>query len=311
MRTTSGFSRSVTSRALRPSPTAATTERSGTTPRRSSSDSRKISLSSTITTVMGSPATSEENIGLLRRKQKRVVGLAAVVHLDLELGMLLAQERDEVVHAFGGLAREDGEHVGAGLEEALEHLARHGLEHGARERLDGRDDLRRGRVHGLPALNTGGAEALEEPPVAGAGADRHDAALGRLRRRRQPFLPLGGLDVHVLDVDLLDDADGGAERERGARLVRVEVHLHRAARADDHERVAEAPQLLLEPLGLGVVTLDEEGRAVAEARELLVDRLVRDRLEERRRLGERLAADVGEDAAQDLEQARRTRVHHA
>src|SRR5918996_2293423 len=132
MRTTSGFSRSVTSRALRPSPTAATTERSGTTPRRSSSDSRKISLSSTITTVMGSPATSEENIGLLRRKQKRVVGLAAVVHLDLELGMLLAQERDEVVHAFGGLAREDGEHVGAGLEEALEHLARHGLEHGAR-----------------------------------------------------------------------------------------------------------------------------------------------------------------------------------
>src|SRR5918996_1837484 len=101
MRTTLGFRRSVTSMALRPSPTAATTARSGTTPSRSSSDSRKISLSSTITTVMGSPATPGEIIGLLGGKQKWIVGLPAVVHLDLERGMLLGEEGDQVVHALG------------------------------------------------------------------------------------------------------------------------------------------------------------------------------------------------------------------
>src|SRR5688572_20236918 len=129
MRTTSGLRRRQTSSALRPSPTAATTERSGTTPSRSSSDSRKISLSSTITTVMGSAATSRRIIGLLRRKEKRIVGLAAVVHLDLELGVLLREEGDEVVHALGCLAGEDREHVRVRLQEPLDHVACHGLEH--------------------------------------------------------------------------------------------------------------------------------------------------------------------------------------
>ncbi len=37
--------------------------------------------------------------------------LAAVVHLDLELRVLLLDERDEVVHALGVLARQDREDV--------------------------------------------------------------------------------------------------------------------------------------------------------------------------------------------------------
>ena len=133
----------------------------------------------------------------------------------------------------------------------------------------------------------------------------------RLDGGGEALLAVGRLDVHVLDVDLLDHAHARAERERGTRLVRVEVHLDGAAGADDEERVAEAPELLLEPLGVDLVALDEERRAVAEARKLLVDRLARNRLEKRRRLRERLAADVRGDPTDDLEQAGGARVHDA
>ena len=119
MRTTSGLTAMQTSSALRPSATAAATRRSGTVLSRSSSDSRKMSLSSTSTTVIGSAATSGDCIGLFGAEQKRIVGLTALVHLDLEVRVLLPDERDEVVEALGAFADQDREHVGAGLEQAL------------------------------------------------------------------------------------------------------------------------------------------------------------------------------------------------
>src|SRR5919106_1010878 len=136
--------RGQTSSALRPSATAATTSRSGTTSSRSSSDSRKTSLSSTRTTVMGSPAMPSappsnaglqhyrkghwESIGLFGREQERVVGLAAFVHLDLQLGMRVPKRLDELLDALGLLAGEDGQNVGRLPEQSLDHVAANRLE---------------------------------------------------------------------------------------------------------------------------------------------------------------------------------------
>ena len=181
---------------------------------------------------------------------------------------------------------------------------------GRRKRLDRLDDVGGRRVHRLPALDDRRAEALEQPPVAAAGADGDDAAERRLRRQ-DPLLALGRLDVHVLHVHLLDHADRGGERERGTGLVRVQMHLDGAAAADDEQRVAQLQELRLERRPGRRVALDEERRAVAELRQLQVDRLDRDRLEQGRRLRELLAADVGGDAAHDLEQARAARVDDA
>ena len=73
--------------------------------------------------MIGSSATSAQDIGLFGAEQKGIVGLAAVVDLDLELRVQLAEERHEVVDPLAVLADEDREDVGAVLEQALEHLA--------------------------------------------------------------------------------------------------------------------------------------------------------------------------------------------
>ena len=83
------------------------------------------------------------------------------------------------------------------------------------------------------------------------------------------------------------------------------------AAADDEERVAELQELRLELLRIDAVALDEEGGAVAELRQLLVDRLERDRLEQRSRLRELLAAHARGHAADDLDQARAAGVDDA
>ena len=94
------------------------------------------------------------------------------------------------------------------------------------------------------------------------------------------------------------------ERERAARLVRVDVDLQRSRVADHEQRVAQLVQLRLERLGVELLALDHEDGAVAELGELLVDcveaclvslfdRRVRDRFPGQRR----------RDAADDLEQA--------
>ena len=102
----------------------------------------------------------------------------------------------------------------------------------------------------------------------------------------------------------------GREREGGAGLVRVDMHLDRARAADDEERVAELRQLALELLGIDRLALDEEGRAVAVARELLMHGLERESARNRLELGERLAADVRRDPAQELQHAGSARIDH-
>ena len=102
----------------------------------------------------------------------------------------------------------------------------------------------------------------------------------------------------------------GREREGGAGLVRVDMHLDRARAADDEERVAELRQLALELLGIDRLALDEEGRAVAVARELLMHGLERESARNCLELGERLAADVRRDPAQELQHAGSARIDH-
>ena len=93
-------------------------------------------------------------------------------------------------------------------------------------------------------------------------------------------------------------------------LVGVDVHLHRARPADDEQGVAElrAARPRARP-GSTCSPFDEEGRAVAELGQLLVDRLERDRLEQRRGLGQLLAAHAGGDAANDLQEPGAPCVH--
>src|SRR5581483_6820334 len=116
-------------------------------------------------------------------------------------------------------------------------------------------------------------EALEQPAVAVARDDGDDA---RERRRRirngaqQARLALDRLLVHVRDLDSVDRAQARPEREGGARIVGVHVHLQRALVSDDEQRVADLLELLLEPFAIELRALDEEDRAVAVARELLV-----------------------------------------
>ena len=78
--------------------------------------------------------------------------------------------------------------------------------------------------------------------------------------------------AHVGDLDALDRARGGAERQRRARLVGVDVHLQRGLVADHDERVAEPLELRLEPVAIERLALDHEDGAVAVAGRLEVDR---------------------------------------
>jgi hypothetical protein len=117
--------------------------------------------------------------------------------------------------------------------------------------------------------------------------------------------------VHVRDLDPVDRALAHAERERGARVVGVDVDLERGVVADDEERVAEPLQLLLEAVRVEALALDDEDRAVAVLRQLLVDGVDAELLDLHGRVGERLAAHGCGDPAQELEQARAAGVDHA
>ena len=139
-------------------------------------------------------------------------------------------------------------------------------------------DLLGGGVHRLAALDDRRrAEAPEETHVPLSGRDGDDVGPRVSGRAGEPRLALRRLDVHVLDVDLLDDAERRGEREHPAGVVGVDVNLHRARRADDEERVAEVAELALDRVGIDLLALDEEARAVPVARELEVDRLDRER----------------------------------
>ena len=115
--------------------------------------------------------------------------------------------------------------------------------------------------------------------------------------------------MHVSYLDVLDRADAGADRERRARIVGVDVHLQRVFVPDHEQGISEPLELRLERVGLEI-TLDHEGRAVAKARELLVRRLDGRSLD-RRRLRQRLTADDRCDPAQELDKPCGAGVHDA
>ena len=187
-------------------------------------------------------------------------------------------------------------------------------------RLDRGDDLLGRGVHRLPALeHPRGAVPLEEPAVAGAGDDGNDAGLERVvgvgHVRHRPEEAAGALLrllVHVRDLDALERPEARPRRERRPGLVRVDVDLQRGLVADDEQRVAEALELRLEDGRVETVTLDDEDGAVAELRELLVDR-VEARLVRRlgRCLRQRLAGERGDEPADKLQQTRTAGIDDA
>jgi hypothetical protein len=67
---------------------------------------------------------------------------------------------------------------------------------------------------------------------------------------REALLALGRLQVHVRDLDPLDDPERGAGSQRGSGVVGVDVRLQRASVADDEQRVAERRELALEALAV-------------------------------------------------------------
>ena len=109
------------------------------------------------------------------------------------------------------------------------------------------------------------------PPPAVTTTIAHAAGSARAPSAAVALRALG-LRVHVRDLDAADRAARGAERERAARIVGVDVHLQRRAVADDEQRVAELLELGFELVGVEALALDDEHGAVAVARQLLVDR---------------------------------------
>ena len=104
--------------------------------------------------------------------------------------------------------------------------------------------------------------------------------------------------------------DRAPERERRVGVVRVDVCLQRTRVADDHQRVAEPLELALERGLVEVLALDDERRAVAEARLRLVDRFGRELLPGRLRR-QLLARQRRGEPRTSLDQARAARVDDA
>ena len=144
------------------------------------------------------------------------------------------------------------------------------------------------------------SERLPAPATTATTSVTSGGASGTACNRRSSS-PLGLL-VHVRDLDLLERADGGSERERRTRLVGVHVHLQCGRIAYDEQRIPERLELLLERRAVEPGALDDEDGAVAVARELLVNGVEVQRLLDRR-VRNRLARHDGRDAADDLEQA--------
>ena len=148
-----------------------------------------------------------------------------------------------------------------------------------------------------PALSN--SARLPAPEATATTAAR---LLARRDGVQQALLALMRLLVHVRDLDAADRAARDAERQRATGVVGVHVHLQRRAVADDEQRVAELLELRLERVEIEVVAFDDEDRAVAVLRKLLMDRVDADLLLPLGRLGQRLAADGGCDAAHDLDE---------
>src|SRR4029077_3076403 len=126
---------------------------------------------------------------------------------------------------------------------------------------------------------------------------------------RESPLPTLLLLLHVRDLDALDRPRRGAERERGARVVGVHVHLQRGFVADHDERVPELLESGLEAVAIKPLALDHEDGAVAIAGGLEVHRvrsggLARDLWRGR----QSLARDRAGQTAEKLDEPRAARV---
>ena len=137
------------------------------------------------------------------------------------------------------------------------------------QRVDRLEELRRARVHGLPAVHDGlAAELAEQRLVALAGDDGDDhGALGDPAACLQTLVAGLRLLVHVVDLDLADRAELERFAEDDAGVVGVHVHLDHAAVADDQGAVAEREQERLEGRLVDALSRDQEARAVAVLRE--------------------------------------------
>ncbi len=89
----------------------------------------------------------------------------------------------------------------------------------------------------------------------------------------------------------------------------MHVHLERRRVPDDEQRVAKRLQLPLERGAVETSPLHQEGRAVAELRELAMDRLQSELVRRsRHRRDELLAGDCRDQPAHDLDEAGAARV---
>ena len=172
--------------------------------------------------------------------------------------------------------------------------------------LDRLEQLLGRRVHRLAAVDDPGrAHALEEPAVALAGDDRDDR---RPRDRRRPGCESRSSRWAVCScmfaISTRSMTPSAVPARSAAPGSSVWTWALSAARvADDEQRVAERRELALESLAFEPLALDDEARAVAVARSLLVHG-VRARAARLDGLGERLAREVRRDSADDLDEAR-------
>ena len=103
----------------------------------------------------------------------------------------------------------------------------------------------------------------------------------------------------------------GAECERPAGVVGVNVHLERRRVADDEERVADPLELGLERVGVQALALDDEDRAVAELGQLEVDRIEADGVRLDGRVRDLLPGGAVDHPARDLDETCAPGVHDA
>ena len=168
------------------------------------------------------------------------------------------------------------------------------------DRGDRLEQLTDGRVRRRTALDDDqrafAAKNLPVPASLRDGDERGGRRRSGRRRLelREPALPLGSLAMHVADLDphRIDHADRASEVERALRLVGVDMDLRDRDVAGHQQRVAKALERRAEPVEVEVVPLDDERRAEPARRLLLVDRLLRQLVDDVGNLGERLARQL-------------------
>jgi hypothetical protein len=174
--------------------------------------------------------------------------------------------------------------------------------------VDAGQQLVRGRVERVAAVERDGADALEQLAHPGPRDDREHPA--RLHRLGEALAALVDLLGHVRHVEVRDLAGTGEQGGRALGLVGVEVDLDGVAVADDQHGVAEPLQRLVPRARVQPLAGDREVRAEAEGHRLVL------RMGDARRgvVGQRRgvgAAQRGDHAGEHHGQAVAAGVDHA